>query len=243
MQTTYLLVHGAWQGAWVWKKVIAELERQGARAVAIDLPGSGADNTPLSDVTLDAYAQAIVSAAKQLPAGEIHLVGHSMGGAAVTAATYLAPALFKRVVYLCAFLPREGESVAGLGKEGYEMGLGGPKVEVILNGVATRLLPEHITHTFLNDCTPEVIAEALPQFKPQALKPVTSAVKWSDAVQAMPKDYIVCTRDHAISPTLQELMAKRADVRSIQHLDSSHEPFLSNPTAVAELLLNEPGSH
>ncbi len=226
----------------MWKKVIAGLERQGAQAVALDLPGSGADNTPVGDISLDAYAQAIVSAARRLPVGQINLVGHSMGGAAVTAAAKLAPELFKRVVYLCAFLPREGESVAGLAKEAYGMGLGGPKVEVILNGTATRLLPEHIIETFLNDCTPEVIAEALPQFKPQAIKPITGAAIWGDAVRAMPKDYIVCTLDNAVSPTLQELMARRAEVRSIRHLESSHEPFLSNPAAVVEMLLNDPSS-
>ena len=36
--TTFALVHGAWHGAWCWEPVMAELERRGHRAVAVDLP-------------------------------------------------------------------------------------------------------------------------------------------------------------------------------------------------------------
>ena len=45
----FLLVHGAFHGAWCWRKTVAELERRGHRAKAIDLPGQGEDRTPLKE--------------------------------------------------------------------------------------------------------------------------------------------------------------------------------------------------
>ena len=51
----FVLVHGAFGGAWCWEPVVQALERDGHEAIAIDLPGSGADQTPVAEVTLDAY--------------------------------------------------------------------------------------------------------------------------------------------------------------------------------------------
>ncbi len=55
----YVLVHGAWHGAWCWDKVVSLLQSKGHRAEAIDLPGSGKDKTPIPQVTLDAYAKKV----------------------------------------------------------------------------------------------------------------------------------------------------------------------------------------
>ena len=59
--TQFLLVHGAFHGAWCWQKLVAELEKRGHRAKAIDLPGQGADQTPLKEVTLDTMVDKIIA--------------------------------------------------------------------------------------------------------------------------------------------------------------------------------------
>lgn len=243
MKSTYILVHGAWQGAWVWREVLDQLRGQGHHAVAIDLPGSGNDATALAEVTLEAYAQAIVKHARPLSSDAITLVGHSMGGAAITAAANLAPDLFARLIYVCAFLPRDGESVTSLAKEGYALGFGGPKAEMILDGLATSLVPESIEATFLNDCSPQIAAMAVPLFRPQAVGPLTTPASRCANAESIQKDYIVCTKDNAIAPELQELMAARGCSRVIGCLESGHEPFLSQPAALAELMLREFEDH
>jgi len=43
---TFFLIHGAWQGAWVWQKLTPLIEAAGHAAVAVDLPGDGHDDTP-----------------------------------------------------------------------------------------------------------------------------------------------------------------------------------------------------
>ena len=55
----FVLVHGAFHGAWCWEPLIAALAGRGHAVTTLDLPGAGDDATPLADVTLDAYAERI----------------------------------------------------------------------------------------------------------------------------------------------------------------------------------------
>jgi alpha-beta hydrolase superfamily lysophospholipase len=54
----FILVHGAWHGAWCWREVVPRLEARGHMANAIDLPGHGADRSPLDTVSLQDYVSA-----------------------------------------------------------------------------------------------------------------------------------------------------------------------------------------
>ncbi|MDP6618648.1 MAG: alpha/beta fold hydrolase, partial [Nitrospinota bacterium] len=51
--STYVLVHGSWYGSWCWDTVVPLLEAKGHKAIALDLPGHGADKTPIPEITLD----------------------------------------------------------------------------------------------------------------------------------------------------------------------------------------------
>lgn len=107
--TELLVIHGTCHGAWCFDHLLAELERRGIPARAIDLPGR--DGSPTS---LDDYAQAILAAA----APDTILVGHSAGGYAITAAAEAAPDRFRGLIYLCAYLPAAGQSLADLRRAG-----------------------------------------------------------------------------------------------------------------------------
>ena len=50
--STFMLIHGAWHGAWCWYKVVPRLERLGHRVIAPDLAGLGRDKTPANRVSL-----------------------------------------------------------------------------------------------------------------------------------------------------------------------------------------------
>ncbi|MGY8957303.1 MAG: alpha/beta fold hydrolase, partial [Alphaproteobacteria bacterium] len=54
---TFLLIHGAWQGAWAWQRLAPLLEAAGHTAVAVDLPGDGSDDTTPENVTTMLYAE------------------------------------------------------------------------------------------------------------------------------------------------------------------------------------------
>ena len=70
----FLLIHGAWHGAWCWHKVIPAIEALGHQAIAIDLPSHGRDKTPVAEATLESYARKVADVADQQPG--IHLVEH-----------------------------------------------------------------------------------------------------------------------------------------------------------------------
>jgi alpha-beta hydrolase superfamily lysophospholipase len=81
--SSFVFVHGAWHGAWCWSKVVSLLEGTGHRAIALDLPGHGRDDTPITQVTFEAYCNKLreILEAQTEP---VILVGHSMGGRVIT---------------------------------------------------------------------------------------------------------------------------------------------------------------
>src|SRR5450432_2026748 len=104
----FVLVHGAFGGAWSWSSITDALESAGHAVRVIDLPGAGEDQTPVADVTLDAYASRICAALAELPDPAI-LVGHSMGGVAITQAAARCPQRVALLVYVAAFMPGDGQ--------------------------------------------------------------------------------------------------------------------------------------
>lgn len=238
MTEKYVLIHGAWQGEWAWLSVAEKLRSEGKEVLTFDLPGSGQDLTLPGNVTLEGYAETIISrASKFSTAGDVTLVGHSMGGAAVTLAAALAPELFSRIMYVCAFAPRTGESVAGLGEESNQLGVTGPKADINLeDGIAT-LTPEYIPGTFFNDCRQDKYQHLLQYFRPQPLGPIiTPLISGAESIP-LARTFIICTQDRAVSPALQHYMAERAGISDIRVLESGHEPFISVPDELVRQLV------
>src|SRR5688572_25619526 len=114
--STYVMIHGAWHGGWCWDKVRRRLEDAGHRVVTPDLPGHGDDRTETAAVTLDAYAGRVCEAL-DAQAEPVILVGHSMGGVIITAAAERRPEKVRALVYLCAFLPGDGDTLMALANQ------------------------------------------------------------------------------------------------------------------------------
>src|SRR5690242_19226459 len=105
---TFVLIHGAWFGSFAWKKVVPQLEAKGYKVIAFDLPGYGTDQRPPSAITLNDYVQKVVEVVKPLKE-KVILVGHSMGGAIITQASeLLGPEKVDKLVFLDAFLLKDG---------------------------------------------------------------------------------------------------------------------------------------
>ena len=100
----FVLVHGAWHGAWCWEQVVPRLGARGHSARAIDLPGHGQDPKPPGAVSFDDYMSRMGDVIEAAPEPPI-LVGHSLGGAVITGAADRWPERIGALVYLCAMLP------------------------------------------------------------------------------------------------------------------------------------------
>ena len=218
-------------GAWVWKRVIPGLQAAGHTAEAIDLPGQGADATPLSEITLDRYAEAVCDALAAGPPAI--LTGHSMGGMVVTQAAARHPELVERLIYVSAFCPQPGQSLIEITQLPEAAG-DSVQANIIVDGdppvatMTTEAAPEALYHC----CTPEQIAWALPQRESKPVIPFTQPLEVpdddvADAFAALPRAYISCLQDRAIRPPVQRLMYTAAGCDPVIEIDTDHSPWLS----------------
>src|SRR5881392_3955159 len=111
----FVLVHGAFSGAWIWQPLVSRLKAAGHSAEAFDLPGSGNDQTPVSGVTLDACASRLCELLAQSSEPAI-VAGNSMGGIIATQAAARSPRSVAGLVYVAAFVPKDGQSLLDLTK-------------------------------------------------------------------------------------------------------------------------------
>src|SRR5262245_994048 len=117
--STYLMIHGAWHGAWCWYKVVPRLERLGHKAIAPDLPSLGTDKTPVNRVSLALWRD-FVSAIVDAQSEPVILVGHSRGGIVISEVAEHRPDRIRTLVYLTAFMPRNGECLFDLAAQAPE---------------------------------------------------------------------------------------------------------------------------
>lgn len=107
----FLLVHGAWHGAWCWRDVLPALIRAGHRAHAVTLTGVGERAHLLTpDINLETHIQDVVSAMDAEELDQPLLVLHSYAGMLGTAIADRMPQRLGRLVYLDAMVPSPGEA-------------------------------------------------------------------------------------------------------------------------------------
>ena len=231
----FVLIHGAWHGGWCWRKIVPLLESQGHTVVTPDLQSHGGDPTPPGTVTLAHYADRTceVAGAQSEP---VILVGHSLGGVVITQAAENCPGNVKSLVYLCAFLPRNGESL-GTWAQKDSASLVTPNLLPAGEG-AVVVSPEAIRGAFYADCPAEDEAFAVPRLKPQGIEPfgavvATTPERWG----SIPRYYIECARDRAINLPNQQEMNRASPCRRVYSIDTDHSPFFSAPEELARILL------
>jgi pimeloyl-ACP methyl ester carboxylesterase len=107
----FVLVHGAWHGAWCWRKLLPLLWSDGHRAFAVDLTGLGARrHLARPDIGLSTHVDDVVATLEAEELKQAVLVGHSYAGMVVTGAADRAAERLAALVYLDAVVPRSGES-------------------------------------------------------------------------------------------------------------------------------------
>src|SRR5688572_32942118 len=105
----FILIHGSWHSSWNWHKVIPLLEKQGHRAIAIDLPGMGRDKTPIQQVKMKTTVEKICDLIDSIE-GKVILLGHSKNGIMISQAAEYRPDKIEKLVYLAAYLIPDGKT-------------------------------------------------------------------------------------------------------------------------------------
>ncbi|SEJ81454.1 alpha/beta fold hydrolase [Pseudomonas sp. NFR16] len=224
---TVVLVHGAFADASSWNGVVGILEKDGYRVIAAA--------NPLRGVKSDADSVAAILSSVQSP---VVLVGHSYGGNVISAAAN-GHANVKALVYVSAFAPDTGETVAGLAGKfpGSTLGptLAAP-VPLADGGKDLYIRQDKFRDQFAADVP---VAEAALMAATQ--RPVTeAALNEASGVPAwkhIPSWYIYGDKDKNIPAQAMAFMAQRAHAKAVEVVKgASHVVMVSNPAPVAHLI-------
>src|SRR4051812_20687830 len=110
--TTFVLVHGAWHGAWCWNRVRRQLQAKGHEVFTPTLTGLAERSHLLSrEIDLKTHVTDVTSLLQWEDLSDVVLCGHSYGGSVISGAAARAGDRIGALVYLDAFVPRDGESV------------------------------------------------------------------------------------------------------------------------------------
>jgi len=228
----FVLVHGAWHGAWCWYRIVAALEAVGHRATAIDLPSAGIDATPVSTVTLQAQADRVIALLDPLPTPVV-LVGHSAGGPVISTVAEARPEKIAKLVYLTAYLLPAGSSILSAVQQDPGSLVFG---NVIVGPEGISLRPEAVRDIFYGTSDDADVALARALLKPVGIMPTANAVAVGAAFESVRRFYIACRRDHAITHGFQQTMYTALPCEKVYTLNSDHSPFFSHPVALVRVL-------
>src|SRR6059036_4026119 len=233
VKPSIVLVHGAWADGSSWSRVVGLLQVQG---YTVYVPPN-----PLRGLASDS---AYIASFLQSITGPIILVGHSYGGAVITNAATGNPNV-KALVYVDAFAPDQGESLATLSSVPPPPGqspscVSGDPTQVFnfvpLTGgdIDLYIKPSLFPSCFANDLPPNEGAVLASTQRPLTLSTL-SQTSGVPAWKTIPSFYLVGTIDKAIPPFAQLFMAHRANA-TIVEVRGSHLVMISHPEAVVDLI-------
>lgn len=110
--TDFVLVHGAWGGSFAWERLKADLTAAGHRILACDLKGLGKRKAEFHPgITLTDHIDDVCIQIAEAGFDRFVLVGHSWGGMVITGVATRLGGRIDAIVYVDAFLPRDGQSL------------------------------------------------------------------------------------------------------------------------------------
>jgi pimeloyl-ACP methyl ester carboxylesterase len=233
--STFLLIHGAWHGAWCWYKLMPRLEKVGHTVIAPDLPSLGRDRTPVNRVSLATWRDYVCRIVDTSPEPVV-LVGHSRGGIVISEVAEHRPKKIRKLVYLTAFLARDGQSLFELAGQAQDS-LIAPNMVMSADKASCTVREDAIRDGFYAQCSDEDVALARLSLLPEPTLPLATPVKITDAnYGTVPRVYVECLRDRAITLPLQRQMQAALPCQEVFQLDTDHSPFISRVDELAALL-------
>lgn len=226
---TLLVCHGAWSGGWSWKKMFPLVEAAGYRLVVPTYTGLGErEHLAHPGIDLETHIQDILSVVKFEDLSDIVLLGHSYGGMVATGVADRIGDRIKQLIYLDAFVPRDGQSLLDLNEPAR------PTMEALAKSGDSWRVPPNPT----SSDTAEADLEWLTKRRvPMPLKCFQMKLKLPHGEPSMPRSYIYATR---ITPadTFGQF-AKRARAEPgwrYFEIDASHSPNVTAPDALMKVL-------
>lgn len=235
--TCFVLVHGAWHGAWCWQRVLPLLRAAGAQAHAVTLTGVGERAHLMGpDIDLNTHIQDVVGLIEAEELQNVVLVGHSYGGIVITGVAdrlqQKRPGLLARLVYLDAVVPEPDESWSSR----HSLETQQARIDASAASGGISFPPPDASVFGLSGADRDWVNR---RQTPQPFAVYQQALHFdAPRVAALPRTFIDCTH-----PALPTIAASRIKVRSepgwqVLEMATGHDPMVSEPGALADLLLS-----
>jgi pimeloyl-ACP methyl ester carboxylesterase len=185
---TFVIVPGAWGGAWAWNRlVIPRLRRSGHEVHAATLTGLGERAHLASpEVDLDTHIQDVENLLFYEDLRDVILVGHSYGGMVITGVADRVPERLAQLVYLDAAVPSDGQCIADIrGPDGRQQVIEQARRE----GFGWQIPPGPIPP----DQPAEITTWATPRRRPQPLKTFTQPIRLNRGETTLPQAFVYCS--------------------------------------------------
>jgi pimeloyl-ACP methyl ester carboxylesterase len=232
---TFVLIHGSWHSAWNWHRVVPLLEKQGHRAIAIDLPGMGRDKTPVGEVRFSTTVEKICQLIDSIE-GKVILVGHSKNGIIISQAAEYRPGKIDKLVYLAAYLIPNGKTQREYSVQDTE-GVLKPYVTMHPELNASTLQPKIYKEGLYADCDDSITELAKLLLSHEPVESGMAPLQLTDEnYGSVPRVYIECTQDRAVTPFIQRKMYTEMPCEKVYSMHTSHSPFFSKPQELVDIL-------
>ena len=229
--TTFVVAHGAWSAGWAWKKMRPRLRAQGHELVAPTYTGLG-ERVHLAHqgIDLETHIADLLGVLQMEGLREVVLVGHSYGGMVATGVADRAAERIAKLVYLDAFVPRDGQSLFDLQAPETRERM---REAVRGAGEGWRLPPNPMPP----DTSEADLEWTRPRRFPQPAKTFEQPLRLTGAVESLPRTYIYCRRCRPddVFRQFAERARREAGWRLFE-LDASHNPHITIPDELARLL-------
>ncbi|MGE8721958.1 alpha/beta fold hydrolase [Leptospira terpstrae] len=258
---TFILLHGSYHGAWNWHKVVPLLQKLGHQTINLDMPGHGIDRTNIHSATLDDYTNKTIDVIRRIE-GKVILLAHSRNGIVISKVAEKIPEKIEKLIYLASYLIPNGKSMmeyALLDRKSLVIQNTIPKVSLKLTSLLiqnysgfkktlidiflpkkfrTHRLSQHIFHEALyHDCAPEITELANTLLTPEPNLGGFEKLRLTpERFGKIPKIYIECLQDKAVTLMIQRKMQKDTPCDRVFQIDSSHSPFFSKPKELCDIL-------
>ena len=227
--TDFVLVHGAWHGAWCWKRILPSLWAKGHRAFPVTLTGVGDREHLMSPtIRLATHIDDVAAVIETEELKRVVLVGHSYGGLLITAVADRFAERVVRLVYLDAIVPHSGESWSSSHDESARQAR---RAGIARDGV----IPPPPASAF--GLTGEDAAWVDRRQRPHPGAVYEDVLHFDEArVASLARTFVDCT-----SPALPTIEKSRERVRSepgwqVIEIATGHDPMISAPDKLLDIL-------
>ncbi len=233
---TFILIHGSWHASWNWHKVIPIIESKGQKAIPIDLPGMGKDKTPIQEVKFKNTIAKICELIDSIE-GKVILVGHSKNGIMISQAAEYRPDKIEKLIYLAAYLIPNGKTQREYSAQDTKGWLK-PYVDIDTNLNASTLRAEIYKQGLYHDCEDYITELAKVLLSQEPVESGGAILELSDEnFGKVPKFYIECTEDRAVTPFIQQKMYEETTCDKVYQMPTSHSPFFSKPKELVDIFM------